>query len=56
VAHGCGSRRAGAVDADARLVERATLVLRIRGADIADYMAGRLTLADVSKKVEVRKF
>lgn len=38
------------------LVERATLVLRVRGADISDYMAGRMTLAEVSKKVEVRKF
>ena len=38
------------------LVERATLVLRIRGAHIADYMAGRMTLAEVIKKVEVKKF
>lgn len=38
------------------LAEQSMMVLRIRGGDIAEYMAGRLTLDDVRKKVEVRKF
>ena len=38
------------------LSEQALMVMRIRGRDIAEFMAGRLTLDDVLKKVEVRKF
>lgn len=40
----------------ALLAQRSTLVLRVRGSDIADYLAGRLTKDAVRKKVEVRKF
>lgn len=38
------------------LLERATMILRVRGSDIADYAAGRATLEDVRKKIEVRRF
>jgi hypothetical protein len=38
------------------LSQQSIMVLRVRGADIADYMAGRVSLEDVLKKVEVRKF
>jgi hypothetical protein len=38
------------------LAQQAFMLLRIRGRDIAEYMAGRLSLDDVLKKVEVRKF
>lgn len=40
----------------AYLAQRSTLVLRVRGSDIVDYLAGRLTKDAVRKKVEVRKF
>ncbi len=40
----------------ALLAQRSTLVLRVRGSDIADYLAGRLSKDAVRKKVEVRKF
>lgn len=40
----------------ALLAQRSTLVLRVRGSDIADYLAGRLTKDAIRKKVEVRKF
>jgi hypothetical protein len=38
------------------LSEQAVMLLRISGRDIAEYMAGRLTLNEVLKKVEVKKF
>ena len=38
------------------LSEQAVMLLRVRGSDIAEYMAGRLSLDDVLKRVEVRKF
>ncbi len=38
------------------LTEQAVMVLRIRGRDIAEYLAERLTLDEVLKRVEVRKF
>jgi hypothetical protein len=38
------------------LAQQAIMVLRVRGRDIAEYMAGRLTLDEVRRKVEVRKF
>ncbi len=38
------------------LSEKAIMVLRIRGRDIAEYLAERLSLDDVLKRVEVRKF
>jgi hypothetical protein len=38
------------------LSEQAVMLLRVRGRDIAEYMAGRLSLDDVLKRVEVRKF
>jgi hypothetical protein len=33
-----------------------TMMIRVRGSDLADYLAGRLTAEEVRKKVEVRKF
>ncbi len=38
------------------LTERAIMVLRIRGRDINEYLAERMTLDEVLKRVEVRKF
>jgi hypothetical protein len=38
------------------LAEQAIMVLRIRGRDIAEYLAERLTLNEVLKRVEVRRF
>lgn len=38
------------------LSEQAIMVLRIRGRDINDYLAERLSLEEALKKVEVRKF
>lgn len=38
------------------LVQRSTMILRVRGSDIVDYLAGRLSKDAVRKKVEVRKF
>jgi hypothetical protein len=38
------------------LAQQAFMLLRVRGRDIAEYMAGRLSLDDVLKRVEVRKF
>lgn len=38
------------------LSEQAVMLLRVRGRDIAEYMAGRLSLGDVLKRVEARKF
>ena len=38
------------------LTEQAVMVLRIRGRDIAEYLAERLTLEEVLKRVEVRRF
>jgi hypothetical protein len=33
-----------------------TIIMRVRGSDLADFRAGRLTAADVRKRVEVREF
>jgi len=38
------------------LTEQAVMVLRIRGRDIAEYLAERLTLDEVLQRVEVRRF
>lgn len=38
------------------LVQRSTLILRVRGSDIADYLSGRLSKDAVRQKVEVRRF
>jgi hypothetical protein len=38
------------------IYESITMVLRIKGADLADFLAGRLTREEVRKKVEVREF
>lgn len=38
------------------LTEQHIMVLRIRGRDIAEYMAGRLTRDEVRNKVEMRRF
>jgi len=38
------------------LIQRPTVVLRIKGSDLADYLAGRLTRDEARTKVEVRQF
>ncbi len=38
------------------LIQRPTVVLRIKGSDLADYLAGRLTKDEARTKVEVRQF
>jgi hypothetical protein len=38
------------------LSEQAVMVLRIRGRDINEYLAERITLDEVLKRVEVRRF
>jgi hypothetical protein len=38
------------------LFESTTFVLRVRGSDLADYLAGRLTREQVRGKVDVREF
>ena len=38
------------------LLQRPTVVLRIKGSDLADYLAGRLTRDEARAKVEVRQF
>jgi len=38
------------------LYEASTVVLRVKGSDLADYLAGRLTREQVRNKVEVREF
>jgi hypothetical protein len=39
-----------------QIFEAPTMMLRVKGSDIADYLAGRLTQEEARKKVEVRKF
>lgn len=39
-----------------QLYEATTVVLRVKGSDLADYLAGRLTREQVRAKVEVREF
>lgn len=39
-----------------QLYESTTVVLRVRGSDLADYLAGRITREQVRAKVEVREF
>jgi hypothetical protein len=36
--------------------EVVTIIMRVRGSDLADFRAGRLTAADVRKRVELREF
>jgi hypothetical protein len=38
------------------ILQLTTVVLRIKGSDLADYLAGRLTREEARKKVEVRQF
>ena len=38
------------------LVPRSTMILRVKGSDIADYMTKRATLEEIRRKIEVRKF
>ena len=35
---------------------RSTIVLRVKGSDVAAFLAGKLTAEEVMKKVEVREF
>jgi hypothetical protein len=39
-----------------QLSEPSTLILRIRGADLADFFAGRITLDEARRRVQVRGF
>ncbi|HEY8548869.1 MAG TPA: hypothetical protein VIL35_02840 [Vicinamibacterales bacterium] len=36
--------------------EVVTIIMRVKGSDLADYRAGRVTLEDVRRRVEVREF
>ena len=38
------------------LVPRSTMILRLKGSDVADYMAKRVTLEEVRRRVDVRRF
>jgi hypothetical protein len=38
------------------IFQRSTVILRVRGSDLADYLAGRLTKDEARRKVEVRQF
>lgn len=38
------------------LVPRSTMILRVKGSDIADYMTKRATLEEIRRKIDVRKF
>jgi hypothetical protein len=38
------------------ILQLTTVVLRVKGSDLADYLAGRLTKEEARKKVEVRQF
>jgi hypothetical protein len=51
-----GGGRPGPPTLTPEIYESITMVLRIKGADLADFLAGRLTREEVRKKVEVREF
>jgi hypothetical protein len=38
------------------ILQLTTVVLRIKGSDLADYLSGRTTREEARKKVEVRQF
>jgi hypothetical protein len=38
------------------LSEKAIMVLRIRGRDVGEYLAERLSLEETLKRIEVRRF
>jgi hypothetical protein len=38
------------------ILQITTVVLRVKGSDLADYLAGRLTKEQAREKVEVRQF
>jgi hypothetical protein len=38
------------------IYESVTMIIRLKGSDLADYHAGRITRADILKRVEVRGF
>ena len=38
------------------ILQLTTVVLRVKGSDLADYLAGRLTKEQAREKVEVRSF
>jgi hypothetical protein len=42
--------------APGQISERETIVVRMKGADLADYLAGRISRDEVRKKVDVRMF
>jgi hypothetical protein len=39
-----------------QIYQLTTVVLRVKGSDLADYLAGRLTKEEARQKVEVRQF
>jgi hypothetical protein len=39
-----------------QLSEPSTMILRIRGADLADFFAGRITIEEARRRVQVRGF
>jgi hypothetical protein len=39
-----------------QLYDASTIVLRVKGSDVAAYLANKLTIQEVAKKVEVREF
>ena len=38
------------------IAEVVTVIMRVKGSDLAEFKAGRLTADDVRKRVEVREF
>jgi hypothetical protein len=39
-----------------QIYETITMVLRVKGSDVADFRAGRISIEELRKKVEVREF
>ena len=39
-----------------QLYDASTIVLRVKGSDVAAFLAGKLTAEEVMKKVEIREF
>ncbi len=55
---GCRWRHAGSDGAltPGEILQLTTVVLRVKGSDLADYFAGRLTKEEARAKVEMRQF
>lgn len=48
--------RDGEAPPPGQIVDSATMILRVRASDLADYFAGRITRAEIRARVEVREF